>query len=231
MREKGFTPILIIVGIFIVLTLAGSIYYSYSSKHKQQTPPQEASSGKIPQTDLSSRSFESSASGIFVHNLLDTNDWKKIINNSCSVTIMYPPQILPPQNVEGAGLTLSGFIPNIQEGDQSLSKIVETSDWFISISKRPSTEKLTDIITQQEEYIQKKQAKGVSIYPFTRDVGNKTFSGSIQEEQALNILDGKQGLISGYVNNGDSLIEITLIYHKSSAKDTALTVFSTIKFQ
>ncbi len=91
-KQKGFTPIIILVGILVIVAIAGGAYYfakSQSVKPETTSFPNSVQTTQSPQSTSVSQSTSTPSAD-------ETANWKSYTDQTYNYSFKYPPQYIKP---------------------------------------------------------------------------------------------------------------------------------------
>lgn len=122
--QKGFTPVYFLIGILVILAVAGGAYYFGRSSVKPISESQSAAS----QVAVPASTPISTAKPISTNINPNSADWKEIRSDRCGIGIKYP------QEWTAKEIEVAGSIPDYNENCLTVNspdyKIIPQSDGF-----------------------------------------------------------------------------------------------------
>lgn len=133
MNQKGFSPVFILLGIILISSIAGGSYYfgkSQAYKPRPQNPVITPQTYKAPQSPVTPQTTPNS-SPIPSPTPDGTINWLKLSNNSCNLSLLYPPTWIVKINKEGTnksvGIVWDGCVIQVKNINGEPEYILVTS--------------------------------------------------------------------------------------------------------
>lgn len=204
MNQKGFTPIILLIGLVLVIGIAGGAYYFGKTQNPIITPQT---------TPNSSPTTSPTPDG--------TTNWLRLSNNSCSLLLLYPPTWIVKINKEGTnksvGIVWDGCVIQVKN-------INEEKEYILVTSMAP-TKTWQEVQESLSSGIEDSNAKGFKDKISEIKINGQTYTSRLDETMP------QLTQLGGYFRNADQFFSIIGDYiPNTESQKNFYKILESIKF-